>query len=108
MSVNKKLSPNKPLTPEQRKFLSGLAHSIKPSVLVGKDGLCDGLMKEISNAINSHELIKIKFNKSKDNKTELLDSISEKLGIHLVAQIGNIGILFRQAEKTEDRKIKLR
>ena len=53
---------------KERSKLRSLAHHLKPVVTVGKSGLIDGTLKSINQALDSHELIKIKFNSSKDQK----------------------------------------
>ena len=45
----------------QKKHLRGLAHKLSPVVYIGKKGVSDTLMKSLEEALNSHELIKIKF-----------------------------------------------
>ena len=48
------------LNKKQVKHLKGLAHELKPIVIVGDKGLTGSVTDEISNAINHHELIKVK------------------------------------------------
>ena len=57
----------------QRKYLRGLAHGLKPIVLIGQKGLTDELVKSAEQAFQSHELIKVKFNdfKEKEQKEEI-------------------------------------
>ena len=97
----------KDLTPLQRKYLKGLAHSIDAIVILGKSGLTESLTKEIDRTLASHELIKVKFNKSKDKKSDLGTEIAEKVEAALVSLVGNHLILYRKARRNEDRKIKL-
>jgi len=76
-------------------------------VIVGGAGVSDGVIKMVDNSLTSHELIKIKFNEYKDEKKQLTDNICNKCGATLVRIIGNIAIIYRQAEKIEDRKLKI-
>jgi len=92
------------LNSKQRKFLEKAAHDIQPVVIVGGAGVTDGVMQMIDNSLAAHELIKIKFNEYKDEKSELTDEICQKCDASLVRIIGNIAIIFRQAEKEDDRK----
>ena len=50
MSLNKK----------QIQHLKGAAHSLKPVVLLGNNGLTEAVVAEIDYALNHHELIKVK------------------------------------------------
>ena len=49
-------------------------------------------------------MIKIKFNDYKDEKTELTEDICDKTNATLVRIIGNVAILYRPAEKDENRR----
>ena len=95
------------LNSKQRKDLEKYAHNLQPVVIVGGAGVSDGVIKMVDNSLTSHELIKIKFNEYKDEKKQLTDDICNKCDATLVRIIGNIAIIYRQAEKLEDRKFKL-
>ncbi len=47
------------LNNKQKQYLKGLAHSLKPVVLLGQHGLTEGVLAEIDLALNHHELIKV-------------------------------------------------
>ena len=95
------------LTSKQRKILEKAAHDLQPVVIVGGAGMTDGVIQMADKALADHELIKVKFNEYKDEKQELTTELSEKTNSTLVRIIGNVAILFREAEKEEDRKFKL-
>lgn len=95
------------LNSKQRKALEKYAHNLQPVVIVGGAGVSDGVIKMVDNSLTAHELIKIKFNEYKDEKKQLTDDICNKCDATLVRIIGNIAIIYRQAEKIEDRKFKL-
>ena len=92
------------LTSRQRKFLEKCAHDINPTVLVGGGGLTEEQIAHINAMLESHELIKIKFNEFKDEKAELAEKAASLNNAVLVRIIGNIAILFRQAKEPEKRK----
>lgn len=48
------------LNGKQKRFLRSLGHSLKPVLQVGHAGVTDGLLAELSRALELHELIKIK------------------------------------------------
>ncbi len=93
------------LTSKQRRNLEKIAHDIEPVVIVGGAGVTDGVIKMVQETLAAHELIKIKFNEYKDEKVELTDKICQAADATLVRIIGNRAILYKQAEKPEDRKI---
>ena len=95
------------LNSKQRKILEKAAHDLQPVVIVGGAGMTDGVIQMADKALADHELIKVKFNEYKEEKQELTTELSEKTNSTLVRIIGNVAILFREAEKEEDRKFKL-
>ena len=95
------------LNSKQRKFLEKAAHDFQPVVIIGGAGLTDGVQNMIDSSLTAHELIKVKFNEYKDEKTELTQEICSKNDATLVRIIGNVVILYRPAEKEEDQKYKI-
>jgi RNA-binding protein len=93
----------------QKKFLKGLAHQLKPVVLIGQKGLSNSLIGSIHDALDTHELIKVKFVefKEKPQKAAMAEAIEAKTGCRLVGIIGHTAIFYRQHADPEKRKIKL-
>jgi RNA-binding protein len=93
----------------QKKFLKGLAHRFQPVVFIGQKGLSRGLIGSIDDALNTHELIKVKFVefKEKQQKDTIAETIQAETGCRLVGIIGHIAIFYRQQADPEKRKIKL-
>ncbi len=98
-----------PLKGAQRKYLRGLAHSLKPVVIVGQHGLTDALITAVDAALRSHELIKIKFNeyKEKTAKTGIMTEIESRTNSHRVGMIGHVAILYRPHPEPDRRVIRL-
>ncbi len=94
------------LTGKERKHLRGVAHDLKPVVLIGQNGLTDGLIEAVNIALDTHELIKIKFIDFKDEKKEIVVELEEATASECVGMIGNVAILFKANKKPEKRKIK--
>lgn len=91
----------------QRQYLKGIAHHLKPVVQIGKNGLTDQLLTAVDIALNTHELIKIKFLDFQDHKKELFQEITEKCNGEPVGLVGNVAILYRQQADLAKRKITL-
>ncbi len=96
-----------PLSSFQTKYLRALAHSLKPVVLVGQKGISPSLLGSIREALNAHELIKIKFIDFKDRrqKAECLAEIERCTDSCLAGRIGHTAILYRPHPIPEKRKI---
>jgi len=97
------------LTSQQNKHLRGLAHRLKPLVLIGKNGLTTEVIAAVDATLEKHELIKVKFieHKEKEQKNELVDDICRQTQCFRAGMIGHTAILYRQAKKASLRKIKL-
>ena len=95
------------LTSSQRSFLKSQAHHLGPVVYVGKKGLSEELVEAVDEALDAHELIKIKFNEHKREKREIVAALVKQTGSVQVGLIGNVAILFRQQAEEEKRKIQL-
>ena len=91
----------------QKKYLKGLAHSKKPLVFVGQKGITPTLIKAVDEALETHELIKVKFIefKEKNQKDEVSGIIEKKIGAEMVGIIGHMAIFYRQQKDPEKRKI---
>ena len=94
------------LSSRQRKYLKGLAHELEPVVMIGRATVSRGVVAETQNALESHELIKVRIDADEgaDRKTMAAD-LAEKTDSKLVGTIGKIAILYRQ--RAENPKIRL-
>jgi RNA-binding protein len=84
------------LTGKQRRHLRSLGHDLKPVVHVGKDGIDDGLIAAVDQALTDHELIKLKIGEHADvDRHDAAEAIATRTK-SLVAQVlGNTVLLFR-------------
>ncbi len=95
------------LSGKQKRKLKSLAHHLKPVVYIGKNGITTGLISAVEQALDDHELIKIKFIDFKDEKRGFLERIAAETGAELLNLIGNIAIVFRQSRDESKRRIEL-
>ncbi|MED5526599.1 ribosome assembly RNA-binding protein YhbY [Gallaecimonas pentaromativorans] len=88
------------LTPKQRQHLKALAHPLKPVVLLGSNGLTEGVLAEIDQALEHHELIKVKVpTKERELKVAIFETISQQLSAAKVQMIGHMLVLYRPAKE---------
>ena len=93
------------LTNKQKQYLKGLAHELKPVVLLGGNGLTEGVMAEIDGALAHHELIKVKVpSEDREEKKLIMDAIVRESGAVKLQTIGHMLVLYKQSE---DKKIEL-
>jgi RNA-binding protein len=88
------------ITEKQRRHLKGLAHHLKPVVIVGQAGLSQSLLEEIGTSLDSHELIKVKVNAGdRDERQRMIRQISERTRARVIHTIGHVAVLFRPNPK---------
>ncbi|MBC8096706.1 MAG: YhbY family RNA-binding protein [Akkermansiaceae bacterium] len=80
--------------PQIRKF-KATAQRLEPMFKIGKAGLSEGFVRSVSEALDQHELVKIKFVEFKEEKKELAPSLAEKTSSHLIMRVGNVMVLHR-------------
>ena len=88
------------LSTKQKQFLKGLAHHLSPVVMLGANGLTEGVLAEIDNALNHHELIKVKIaGADRETKQLIIDAIVRETQSSNVQTIGHILVLYRPSEE---------
>lgn len=88
------------MTSKQRAYLRGLAQNIDPIFQIGKTGLTDNQIRDLSNALEARELIKISFlDTIPDDKKELAEEIAKKTSSQIVQIIGKKLTLYKRSEK---------
>jgi len=90
-----------PLTNAQVRDLKAQAQRLKATLKVGKEGLSPQFLAALDDALNHHELIKVKFDEFKEQKKELAPQLAEKSRSHLVTRVGNVVVLYRQKPREE-------
>jgi RNA-binding protein len=86
-----------PLTQSQRRHLKGLAHHLKPVVMIGQHGLTENVLNEIEIALDAHELIKVRVSGAdRDDRKTILKTIGETCSAELVQSIGHVAVFFRR------------
>lgn len=88
------------LTGKQRSYLKALANSIESIMQIGKGGVTENVLKQIDDALEARELIKINIlNNSMLEAKETANEISETLGAEYVQSIGNKFVLYRESKE---------
>jgi len=95
------------ITKRQRNHLRALANPLKPTVLLGKQGLTEQVIEKVVRELAAHELIKVRFLEYKEERKQLTATIIEETGSALVSLIGHVATLYRQQADPERRVIVL-
>ena len=88
------------MTGGQRRSLRALAHHRKPVVMVGTNGVSEGVLHSLDEALERHELVKVKLQGGFEGEmSDAARLLSEGTGSALVQQIGGILLFYRQRKK---------
>ena len=88
------------LTGSNKRYLRSLANPLKPIVLIGKEGLTDTVFTSITDAFNTHELIKVSVLKTCDTDlNEIAIEIARVNKCELVQKIGKTLVFYKKAKE---------
>lgn len=92
------------LTRDFLKELRGRAHGLSPVVMVGQSGLSDGVLAAIEDALEAHELIKVKMlDDDRDQRAAWIGQILEASGAAKVLAVGKMVSIYRKRKPKKDR-----
>jgi len=90
------------LNNSQIKHLKGLAHDLKPVVMIGDKGLTEAVMEEIKIALDAHELIKINIRADeREERNDMIDKIVKKTQSSKVQTIGGKLVIFKRSKEAK-------
>ncbi|WP_069649240.1 ribosome assembly RNA-binding protein YhbY [Caloranaerobacter ferrireducens] len=94
------------LTGRQRSYLKSIANGLDPIIQIGKNGISENLIKQIDDALEAREIIKVKIlNNSLLETKETANEIARLTNSEFVQSIGNKFVLYRESK--ENKKIEL-
>lgn len=93
---------------KQKHYLRGEAHHMRPLFSVGKNGLTDEWLTQLTGALDKRELIKVNILQNADVTTaEVKAAIEQKTAITVVQTIGRVLVLYLPASHEEDQHYSL-
>jgi len=85
------------LATDHVRYLRGLAHSLSPIVLIGNKGISDNLLDELKQALDRHELVKLRvLAETREERDQLVVAVQKHTGAELVQRVGHTATLYRQ------------
>jgi len=88
------------ITEQQRRKLKKLVHHLKPVVMIGQNGLSEGVLNEIEIALDSHELIKIKLSSGdRDDRRAMIETVCTQTDADFIHSIGHVAAFYRRHPK---------
>ena len=86
-----------PLNNVQTRYLRGLAHALRPTVMIGAKGLTDAVVAELDLALAHHELVKVHVaGDDREARAQAADELSRRCGAEVVQKIGKMICLYRR------------
>lgn len=90
------------LTGKQRSYLKSIAHTMDPLFQVGKNGITENFIKQVEEALEARELLKIKvLNNSMLDATEVANEVAEATNAEFVQSIGNKFVIYKESEENK-------
>lgn len=88
------------LNSKQRSYLRSLGNNIEPIVLIGKEGISEGIIKQVDEALEARELLKASvLRNSLLDAREACSEICAATGADPVQVIGNKFIIYRKSKE---------
>ena len=85
------------LSNAQKRYLRGLAHDLKPVLLVGAKGVTPAVLAELDLALDQHELLKVRVSANdRDEREGWIAELVEGSQASLAGRIGHVAILYRR------------
>ncbi|MFD1362989.1 ribosome assembly RNA-binding protein YhbY [Lentibacillus salinarum] len=94
------------LTGKQKRYLRSRANHLKPVFQVGKTGVNANMIKQIGEALEKRELIKVSvLQNCLDDKDTVAEQLASGTGAEIVQTIGRMIVLYKESE--EHKQIEL-
>lgn len=91
------------LTGKQKRFLRSKAHHLNPIFQVGKGGTNENMYKQIEEALEARELIKVSVLQNCEwDKDEVAENLVKNTGSQLVQTIGNTIVLYKESKENKE------
>lgn len=80
-----------------RRALRGHGHALSPIVQIGKAGVTAGVVKQVTQALADHELIKLRVDAdSPADRFAVADDLSTRPGVNVVQVVGGMILLYKR------------
>lgn len=87
------------LSNPQKRYLRGLAHDLKPIIMVGAKGVTPSLIAELELALEQHELVKVKVAaEDRETRDAWISDLAGKSAASLVSRIGHTAVFYRRSQ----------
>ncbi len=96
-----------PLTTRDKRHLRSLAHHLEPAVRVGGAGVTEAVLRQVDEAIEANELIKVRVDGDREEVREASEALATGTRAEVAQIIGKVVLLYRPARAHDRRRITL-
>jgi RNA-binding protein len=91
---------------KQKRYLRSQAHHLQPIFQIGKGGMNDAMIKQMNEALEKRELIKISLLQNTDELAEeVAQALQNAIHCEVVQIIGRVLVLFKASTQPKYQKI---
>jgi len=88
------------MTSKERANFRSMANTIQPILQIGKNGISDNFIKQVDDALEARELIKITLLETAgENAKDLANEIAKSVNAEVIQVIGSKFVLYRESNK---------
>lgn len=92
------------MTSKYRAYLRSQAQVLDPVVMVGKEGITENVVRALEDALDCHELVKVRFQNFKDETKALSLDLEKKSDSTLVSVTGFTAVFYRVNPLLEEHR----
>lgn len=85
------------MRPKARAELRKIGHPMRPLMRIGKDGVTEGFLKELSRSLDAHQLVKVKLDVGgKAACRERAEEVAKGAEAEVVDVVGSAALFYRE------------
>ncbi|WP_281164825.1 YhbY family RNA-binding protein [Liquorilactobacillus sicerae] len=92
------------LNNQQKKWLKSTAHSLRPLIQIGKQGISEIWLEQLEKALNKRELLKVNLLPNAPvTESKAAELIEAKLPASVLQKIGHVLVVYQRSNDKENR-----
>ena len=88
-----------PLSGKQKRQLRALGHHLDVIVQVGADGVTEGVVAALAQALDDHELVKVKIADDREGRAAAVEQLATQTGSEVAQTLGRTALFFKKRKK---------
>lgn len=82
------------------KQFKGIGHKLNPVVIIGDNGVTEGVINELERALADHELIKIKIaSQDREQRKAILEQAQKAVKFETIQKTGKTALIYKAAKE---------